>query len=317
MVLKNGKTVQGHIKDLSLDAGPGTTRLESDYIAIHDAPDRPMLGTIKVGDETIDVRDIDRLERKTGSKEVSVYRKSNSDAAVTGKLNSKINWSDATTNGNKQVLGQTKKFRIRGDIEITTSMGNKERIAASDISQIIGEAQEDMRLSQYMTWVSQNQGMYATDASLGIVVSNGMRWVNKIDIEVQTGDTRPAVAPDGDLKGIEGPLERQAGDKLLWVNARYAYKEAQDATTTNFKGWIQVGKSGRILNEGFTGGAPDFGWSATGPLNWEAKSSFNPYMDPQLRMKILVNGVSDTSVLASRAKELNLPQNWVSHRVED
>ena len=68
---------------------------------------------------------------------------------------------------------------------------------------------------------------------------------------------------------------------------------------------------------GFTSGAPDFGWSATGPLNWNAKSSFNPYMDPEIRLKILVNGIADKSVIADRAKELNLPRNWESHRVDN
>ena len=317
VVLKDGSNIQGRVSDLSLEAGPGTTRLEGDYIAVHDAPDRPMLGTIKVGEKTIDVRDIKRIERKTGGQEVTVFTKSDADNPVTGKLKSKIKWNEASETGNKQVLRQTKKFRIRGDIEMQTSSGETKRIAASEIAQIVGETQKDMRISQYMTWVSQNEGMYATDSSLGIVVSNGMRWVNKIDIDVQNGDERPANAPSGDLTGIEGSLERQPGDKVLWVNARYAYKADGDASSTNFSGWVQVSKNGRILNEGFTKGAPDFGWSASGPLDWKAKSSFNPYADPELRLKILVNGLSDTSVLAARAKELNLPQNWESYRVND
>ncbi|MEE2902720.1 MAG: hypothetical protein VYC39_10330, partial [Myxococcota bacterium] len=279
IVKKSGERIEGRIKDLSLEAGPGATRIKADYISIHDAPGRPMLGTIKVGEESIDVKDIERVERKANEKQVTVFTKSNPDTPISGKLSSPIKWSAATRQGDRQVINQTDDFPIRGEVEISTSYGKDLRVSTSDISNIIGETQQDMRISQYTTWVSQNKGMYATDASLGIVVSNGMRWVNKIDIDVQTGDERPPGAPKVELKGIEGPMKRQAGDKLLWINGRYAYRANSDANSSNFRGWVQVNKTGRIINEGFVAGAPDFGWSATGPLDWNAKSSFNPYMD--------------------------------------
>ena len=198
-----------------------------------------MLGTIKVGEESIDVKNIERIERKANEKQVTVFTKSNPDTPISGKLSSPIKWSAATRQGDRQVINQTDDFPIRGEVEISTSFGKDLRVPTSDISSITGETQQDMRISQYTTWVSQNKGMYASDASLGIVVSNGMRWVNKIDIDVQTGDERPPGAPKVELKGIEGPMKRQAGDKLLWINGRYAYRANSDANSSNFRGWIR------------------------------------------------------------------------------
>ena len=55
---------------------------------------------------------------------------------------------------------------------------------------------------------------------------------------------------------------------------------------------------------------PDFGWGATGNLDWLAKSSFNPYMDPELRLKLFVNGVADVAKLEAQAEALGLPKDW-------
>ncbi len=83
---------------------------------------------------------------------------------------------------------------------------------------------------------------------------------------------------------------------------------------------MQVGKHGRILNEGFTEGMPDFGWSANGKLDWSAKSSFNPHMDPEFRVALLVNGVGalkvDGAETEALAQKLNLPANWKTYRAE-
>lgn len=313
IALKSGKTVSGRVKGLALEAGPGTRRLEGDYIAVHDAPGRPMLGTIEVDGKSLDVNKLDKLIKDPESGEVTAIMTDGWPKEVTGKLTTTVKWDQAETVDGKQVLTQGDTYPVRGEFVVELSSGGTEKFGASEISQIVGETQKDMRISQYMTWVSHNHGMYATDSSQGIVVSNGMRWVNKIDIEEQTGDDRPKWAPEGDLAGIEGPLDRQPGDKILFVRGQYAYKQEDEANSTNFAGWVQVSKHGRILNEGFTAGGPDFGWAANGKLDWMAKSSFNPYVEPEMRIALLVNGIKDVTKLESMAKELNLPSNWKSY----
>jgi hypothetical protein len=311
--LKNGQTLQGRVKDLALDSGPGVTRLKGDLIAIHDAPGRPMLGTIELdvdgSSEMMDVRKLDRIEQKADGT-ITAYAKDGWPKSITGKLLTEVPWAKAETVEGTKVLKQTDDFVVRGGFTVELDDGSSKRVTAGEVSQIAGESQKDMRLSQYMVWVGQNQGMYATDGSTGVVVSNGMRWVNKIDIREDTGEERPKWAPSGDLAGIEGPLVRQAGDKVLWVQGLYASNPTSDPTSTNFAGWVQVSKSGRIVNEGFTTGQPDFGWGATGNLDWLAKSSFNPYMDPELRLKLFVNGVADVAKLEAQAEALGLPKDW-------
>jgi hypothetical protein len=315
--LKNGQRLTGKVRDLALEAGPGVTRIESDLIAIHDSPKRPMLGNIEVktdsGSELVDVRNIDTITQDADGK-VTVKAKQGWPETVTGELLTKVPWDKAETVGGKKVLKQTEDHVIRGGFTIDLEDGSTKRVTASEVSQIAGETQKDMRLSQYMTWVSQQKGMYATDGSQGVVVSNGMRWVNKIDVREETGDARPSWAPqEGELTGIQGPLKRQAGDKILWVKGLYAYNQDSDPTSTNFAGWVQVAKNGRIVNEGFTSGQPDFGWGATGKLNWLAKSSFNPYYPPEMRVALFVNGMKDQQKLEELAEKLNLPSNWKSY----
>lgn len=322
IALKSGKIITGRVRGLSLEPGPGTRRLEGDLIAVHDAPGRPMLGTIEVTDaqgkaSTLDVKKLDKLVLDPDSGEVTAIMKEGYPKEVTGKLTtSGINWDAAESVDGKKVISQTDTFAVRGELVIELANGGTQKVTPSEVSQIVGENQKALRLSQYMTWVSQNRGMYASDGSTGVVVSNGMRWVNKIDVEEFSDDKRPKWAPDGDLMGMEGPLDRQPGDKLVFVRGLYAYKKENDPTSTNFAGWVQVSKHGRILNEGFTSGQPDFGWAANGKLDWNANSSFNEYTPNELRLKLLVNGIGDTSKLEAMAKKLNLPSNWKSHLVD-
>ncbi|MFO0723232.1 MAG: hypothetical protein U1E65_05595 [Myxococcota bacterium] len=311
--LKNGETLEGRVKSLALEAGPGVTRVKGDIIAVHDAPKRPMLGSIEIetsyGSEPVDVRKIVSITQEEDGK-VTIKTKDMWNSSLTGKLTSEVPWDKAKVVDGKKVLTQDETFPIRGGFTVDLLDGSQKRIAASEVSQIQGETQKDVRLSQYMVWVGQNEGMYATDGSTGVVVSNGMRWVNKIDVREELGDERPTWAPAGDLSGIQGPLERQPGDKLLWVNGLYASSKDSEPTSTNFAGWIQVSKSGRIVNEGFTSGQPDFGWGAIGKLDWSAKSSFNPYVAPEMRLALFVNGVKDPAKLEALAEKLNLPKDW-------
>jgi hypothetical protein len=319
--LKNGQVLTARIHDLQLDAGPGTKRIGADIIAIYDAPGRPMLGTIEVTAKDassptgIDVRYIDTI---TDNGDETVTVKMNSDyegynKEVTGKLTTGVPWDQAVTEKGKKVLHQNQDtYAIRGGFTLDLSNGTTKRIDASEVSEISGETMHDVRISQFMVWAAQNKGIFATDGSIGVVVSNGMRWVNDIDRAQVSDDYRPSWAGTAKLKGIQGPLARVEGDKILWVRALYSYQPKQDPTGELFSGWIQVDKNGRILNEGFVNGQPDFGWSGDGKLNWSNASSFNPYMVPELRLKLFVNGVSDQSKLAALAEQGNLPSDWRS-----
>lgn len=316
--LKNGQILSGKVRDLALDSGPGMSRLGGDMITIHDAPKRPMLGNIEIktagGSEFVDVREIEKITQEADGK-VTVKTKGGWPESVSGELLTAVPWDKATTVDGKKVLAQDADFVIRGGFSIDLENGSTKRVTAAEIQSITGESQKEMRISQYMTWVSQLQGMYATDGSQGVVVSNGMRWVNKLDVREETSDARPSWAPEGELLGIEGALERQPGDKILWVKGLYGYDKDSDPTSTNFAGWVQVSKSGRIVNEGFTSGQPDFGWGANGKLNWNAKSSFNPYYPAEMRVALFVNGIKDQAKLEELAVKLNLPSNWKSYLV--
>jgi len=315
--LKNGQSFVGRVKDLALEAGPGVSRIGGDIIAVHDAPKRPMLGTIEIdGVGGMDVRKLEKIvQNEDGT--VTAYAKEGWPSQMHGKLLTDVPWDKATDVDGKKTLVQTPEGLVRGGFTIELENGTTKRVTASEVQQIQGETQKDMRISQYMVWVGQNSGMYATDGSTGVVVSNGMRWVNKIDIREETGDEKPSWAPKGELNGIEGPLERQPGDKVLWVQGLYAYNKDSDPTSTNFAGWVQVSKSGRIMNEGFTTGQPDFAWGATGKLDWTAQSSFNPYVEPEMRIALLVNGFKDVATVEAMADRLNLPKDWKKYRTEE
>ncbi|MCK6545559.1 hypothetical protein L6R52_06790 [Myxococcota bacterium] len=313
--LKDGTVLEARVKDLALEAGPGAQRLGGDAIAIFDAPKRPMLGTLELerGGQTVsvDVRYLDRLVKNADG---TVTATMNGDYSgwnkeVTGKLTTDVPWAKGTREGETTVLKQTSDFAIRGAFTLELLDGSTRRVAASDVSQIVGEMQKEMRISQFMAWVSQNEGMFATDGSTGVVVSNGMRWVNRLEISQHTDDVRPEWAKDQKLKGVQGDLARVEGDKMLYVAGLYG-NAGQEPNSTLFTGWIQVDKTGRILNEGFVSGEPDFGWSATGNLEWLAASSFNPHMSPELRLKLFVNGVADQAKLEKMAAAGNLPANW-------
>jgi hypothetical protein len=102
---------------------------------------------------------------------------------------------------------------------------------------------------------------------------------------------------------------------MLFVQGLYGQNADSDPTSSAFSGWVQVSKSGRILNEGFVSGQPDFGWGAIGKLDWMAKSSFNPFVEPDLRLSLFVNGVKDQAKLEAMAAAGNLPSNWKSYLV--
>jgi hypothetical protein len=310
IVLKSGESITAKVGQEVFDSGAATTRLSGDVVAIHDGPGRPLLGTLDVDGQQISVRDIISITKGEGDK-VTVKVKNEWRDTVEGKLNTKVPWDKAVQEDGKTVLKQTPDFAIRGALTVTLADGTSKGIELSDIVQVVGETQRDLRISQFAAWVGQEGGMFATDGSMGEVVSNGMRWVNAIEEDVRQGDDRPDWAPKGDLLGVEGELVRAPGDRLCWMRAKFAMEEGADPNSTAFSGWVQLSKDGRILNEGFSEGEPDFGWSGHGPLNWLAPSTFNPYMDPNLRVALFVNGVKERGAeLDALAKRLNLPENY-------
>lgn len=322
--LKNGDAFIGKAQGDVLESAPGLQRVSGDVVAIYNDKNRPLLGTVSMetahgGTEQFNAKNIKSIEKDIETGEVTVHLDNGWRTEFTGTLKTDVDFDGAEAQDGKLVLAQTKDYPIRGEVSFETAQGTK-TVPARAVNQIVGEMKNDQRLSQYMTWVSQNEGMYATDSSTGPVVSNGMRWTNAIEQDVRHGEERPDWAPEGDLRGIEGDLVRAPGDKIVWVRGKYANDPGADANHTGFAGWVQVGKHGRVLNEGFTNGEPDFGWSANGKLNWTAESSFNPYMEPELRVALLVNGVADlkadTDNTAATAKRLNLPRNWKKYRAE-
>jgi hypothetical protein len=322
--LKNGRTIEARVRDIALDAGPGVERVSGDLVAIHDAPGRPMLGTIELRENGsseegrpfgVDVRYVKTI---TKNDDGTVIIKMNDEydgyrTQVTGKLLTDVKWEKATVVDGKTVLEQNEQdWPIRGGFTLELLDGTTKRVSASDVSQITGETQHDLRISQFTKWVMEMKGIFATDGDPGVVVSNGARVVNHVEITQFFDDTRPDWAPTKKLAGIHGYLKREEGDKMVWLRALYGAKGTEPSTAL-YAGWIQVSKECLILNEAFTQGQPDFGWAGNGSLNWSARSSFNPYMDPELRLRIFVNGVSDAEKLDKLMNAGNLPENWRSY----
>ncbi|MCK6552183.1 hypothetical protein L6R52_40505, partial [Myxococcota bacterium] len=319
VALKNGQQFTAKLADSVFESGT-TTRIGEDMVSLHDGPGRPILGEIqlKQGDntESIAVKNIVSITKDEATGKVTVKVKDGWRDTLEGELATDVPWNKAKQENGKLVLEQTAEHPIRGALKMTLDDGTEKYVSTSEISQIVGEMQKDLRISQYAAWVSHNQGMFATDSSTGEVVSNGMRWVNKIDSDVREGEDRPAWAPEGELRGIQGALERVAGDKIVWMRGLFAYEKGQEPSSEAFEGWVQVDKNGRILNEGFTSGQPDFGWSADGPLDWKKPSSFNPHMDADLRIALFVNGVKERGAdLEALAQRLNLPANYKDYLV--
>jgi hypothetical protein len=319
VVLKNGQRLMAKVPEAIFNSG-ATTRIGDDMISIHDGPKRPLLGVLEVkvngAAEEVAVKDIVSITKGEGNQVTIKLKEGGYRESITGDLEGQVPWNKAAQENGQTILKQTEDFQIRGGIKMTVEGGAQQLVATSDIVQIVGEMQKDLRISQYMVWIEKNGGMFATDASLGEVVSNGMRWVNKFTSDVREGEDRPEWAPEGELTGLRGPVERVPGDKVTFVRAMFAYQPGQEATSEAFQGFIQTDKSGRIVNEGFISGQPDFGWSADGPLDWTKASSFNPHMSAELRVALLVNGVKESGAeLEALAKRLNLPANYKDYLV--
>lgn len=319
--LSNGETLRGKVPGFELRMGPNAERFGGDNIRIRNSSSEPFLGCVAIESSwgsrrNISLEMVESITKTAGSDKVTITLKNGREES--GPLLSSLSFANAKTLSNgDQVLKNSKAKPILGEFEIELAGGKKRTVKASEIKQMQGELQTEMSISEYVKFISDNKGMYATDNAKGVIVSNGMRWINKIDVTtVKAGEDPSWLEKGNPVYGTKGELKRQAGDQIMDVKGLYKHS-ATSSFSKQFTGWIQVDKQGKILNEGFHQGEPDFGWAADNALDWNAESSFNPSMVPEMRLKLFINGMSDESALNSMAKRLNFPANWKSLRTPD
>ncbi len=204
-----------------------------------------------------------------------------------------------------------------GEFQMNLTTGKNITFRADEVDYIQGETPHDVRFSHYVSFVQRAEGVYVNEGSLARGISNARKWIDSIETYVTQGADRPAFSGSADLVGIRGPLERQPGDKMV-------FQAGLGGANKVFAGWMQIDeRTGRVLNEGFTYGEPDFVWGAHDVrLNWHAPSTYiGSAMDPQYRIALFVNGVPDlrnqTEEGLKIAERLNLPSNWTSYIVSD
>lgn len=207
---------------------------------------------------------------------------------------------------------------FKGDFFMRRTDGVDITVRADEVRYIEGETPHDVRFTHYLRFVQQSKGVYGNEGSLTRSISNGRRWVDNIALYQTQGADRPDwIRGDDRLAGIDGPLVRQPGDKMV-----FAAGTANGSNT--FSGWYQVDQqSGRVLNEGFINGEPDFLWGIhDSGLNWNARSTYiGDAMTPEFRLGIIVNGIealrTQTDDAERIAEELDLPFNWQRYIVTD
>ena len=319
-LLTNGEMVTGKIKGFEPKMGP-TAKRSDDNIVVYNSDTLPMRGSVEVetkwgSNRNINLDDVDSITKNPDNNEIVInFGGGKTEEA---KLKTELNFDGAETNADGHlVLKNTKDSPIIGEFVIDQGAGKTKRIKASDVKGYQAELQTEMKISEYLNFIIENKGMFASDNAKGTIVSNGMRWINNIDVKATEGTESPDWVKDGGkYYGVNGELKREDGDKILSIDGLYK-TEWGDGLTSNFKGWIQLDSNDKIINEGFLKGEPDFGWAANSPLNWEAKSSFNPHMMPEMRMKMFVNGIEDIKTLEDNAEKWNLPANWKTLRTPD
>lgn len=313
--LTDGTQITGKVKGYEPQMGPTAKRLRGDDIIIYNSDILPLQGSIQIKSEygstrNIDLSRIESITKKADSKEVTI-KYVGRDYSDKGELSTDISFAGAETLADGSLLlKNSKENPIIGEFVIDQGGGQIKRVKASEIKSLKGELQAELRITDYLKFIQDNDGMYASDNAKGVIVSNGMRWINKIDVTETSGSESPEWIKDGQTyAGVEGPLTREAGDKLLSINGLYKSSWG-NGHNSQFRGWVQLSSTGKVINEGFTSGEPDFGWAANNPLNWNAASSFNPNMMPEMRLKIFINGFTDMTELEGMAERLNFPSNW-------
>ena len=319
-LLTNGDMITGKIDGFNPQMGP-TAKRSGDNMVVYNSDTVPLRGTIELksrygSNRNINLENVESITMNPDTKEVSV--KMNGDRTEKGTLLTELAFDGAETNADGHlVLKNTKEAPIIGEFVINQGGGNIKRVKASEVKGYQAELQTEMSISEYVKFIMENKGMFATDNAKGTIVSNGMRWINNIDVKATTGDEAPDWMKDGvKYHGTKGELTREAGDKILSIAGLYNTKW-NDKLSSNFSGWIQLNSDGELINEGFLKGEPDFGWAADNPLNWNASSSFNPHMMPEMRLKMFINGISDIKTLEDNAEKWNLPTDWKTLRTPE
>jgi len=233
------------------------------------------------------VRSITRLPQEQGG--TFLVRNHNNTVVKVKQFVTNIPWAEANAGW---LVKQTKTLPIKGDVGIELTDGKSVvSVDPEDIDVVHVELQHnDVRVSVLARMFVEYDGMLGTDSDLGEVKSQAMRWINRLDREVHTDETRPDWAPSDKLRGIKGDLRRAPGDKIIWVRGANAAKRNWEITAIEFAGWYQVGADGRVLNEGFTKGEPDRVFALRPKLDWYADNKYNPFWLPQVIIDIMVNG---------------------------
>lgn len=317
--LENGERINGRVQGLEIIPGPASTWLGEDQLRVDNTAAAPFLGTVRLeryanSVESVDLRNVSRIEHDpaTGTVKLHIAHRG---YAVEGKLRSQLDFSNARVEDGKQVLDNSPEHPVFGELHIKLPNGTERSVPVGRVASVTGEVANDVRFSDFLGFISRMEGVYGTDASLGSSISNGVRWVNDIERVEAHGGQRPEWMTKGPLTGSAGPLVREPGDKVIYARGLYKWS-AESQLTSTFKGWVQVNAQGRVLNEGFTEGAPDFAWAPAGPLDWfVSKNTFNPHVPSDLRIKLFVNGIQDMQRLEEMAKRLNFPSNWREYRV--
>jgi hypothetical protein len=313
--LTDGTTISGTVESYNHVAGRRTTRDSGDVITVSATPEAPFPGTIGLKNESGQIVRINPAQivaiRELADGKVEIEQSSSYPPKVIGTLTRPISFAGSPVEEGARVYRPNAQQPLQPEMSIKLADGSTKMVLVSMVSSISGETQSDVRPSDFVSMVVLMNGVYATDASMGPSVSNGARHIKALETIVEHGAHRPDWAKTT-APGIYGPLVRQDGDKMLFRRGTYGPNES--SPWTNFAVWHQLDASGRIINEGWITGEPDFLWGSIDKLNWNAKSIWNPHFSPELRLGLLVNGVKDMDTLEALASKLNLPENWREYR---
>lgn len=340
--LRNGTQVQGKVGEEIFASRPGGSKVKNDMygdlLVLHNTPERRLLGFVEVTREGNDDADkilahrIASIAKVDDDGKVAITLKPESEGAeprvIEGTMEQELPWDKAVERDGKKVLVQDESQPIRGFIDVQLPDRSTKRLDVKDIALIAGEQQVEHNLAVHLTMVEKLGGFFGADSAKAENVANSAKHVNKFEPFVsRNGETPEWWRGEFPEEGRTGPLVRERGDTVVFHRGLAAHAQGEEPTNQIFAGWMQINKSGRIINQGFAdgyaGGEPDYGFGAEGPLEWiNTRSSFNPEMNEPIRkgllLELLVNGYSklkeDGPETDDVAKKLNLPQNWREYR---
>lgn len=312
--LRSGEKLQGRVVGFTIEAAPDVERTREDYLLRRNSNERPFLGGIIYGEGTdlksLAVEELESITLSADGQSVTLDKGRSQETVPLAQLKTAVDFSTVTAarDGTKTIaLGEG--AQIRGSFRIKLENGAERIVAADDLASIEAETKHDMRFHHALAFRIRARGAFGAESNLNIGVSNGARRIQRF--EVTEGD-RPDWSGDKELSGIYGPLRRFDGDRVVYAMGAY---QSGDSWHTSMGGWYQLNENGRVVNAGFVKGENDFDWGSVSNFDWDAASGWNRFMDPELRLKLFVNGVSDVSKLERLAEQGDLPENWRDHLV--